>query len=538
MNSSKNAIILAAGKSSNFAPFIYEKPKGLFRVRGEILIERQIKQLKDAGIDDIYIVVGYMKEKFFYLEEKYGVKLVANNTFLTKNNIYSLFVVKEFLANTFICCADQYFFHNPFIDKNEENISYRACMHIENKFSEFAVTKNENNVINSFEVGGKNSLAMVGHAYFNEEFSKIFVKYLENEINDFGVGNMFWEEFWAKHIEELPLSVKEYNKYLGFEFDTIEDLIRFDEEFLLNIDSKIVENITKTLNCEPNEIKDIKTIQAGLTNVSFSFCVKNNRYVYRHPGWTAGNLVKRDTELFAQTLAKQIGIDNSFITMGDEGWKISHFVDNTVKCDFKNNIEQRKNALKCLRKIHEEDISGARLLLRDFNPVEEGLKLIKIASTVKGDIRTEFKELIDGVMKLSELIRNSDFAKKRKKVLCHSDVYEPNFLITSNNEYYLIDWEYAGLNDAAFDLASILGRDYFSEDLIDEYIQAYLGYKPDFDEERHYKAYIPLAAFYYFCWGLYKGSVGEDDGFFFLPTYRNCMDTIPKLILAYEGDDK
>ena len=63
----KNAIILAAGKSSRFAPFTYEKPKGLFRVKGEILVERQIEQLLQAGISDIYVVVGYMKEKFFYL---------------------------------------------------------------------------------------------------------------------------------------------------------------------------------------------------------------------------------------------------------------------------------------------------------------------------------------------------------------------------------------------------------------------------------------------------------------------------------------
>lgn len=77
----KNAIILAAGKSSNFAPFTYEKPKGIFCVKGEILIERQIKQLHEAGVEEIYIVVGYMKEKFFYLEEKYGVRLLVNNTF-------------------------------------------------------------------------------------------------------------------------------------------------------------------------------------------------------------------------------------------------------------------------------------------------------------------------------------------------------------------------------------------------------------------------------------------------------------------------
>lgn len=77
----KNAIILAAGKSSRFAPFTYEKPKGLFCVKGQILIERQIEQLIEAGIDEIYIVVGYMKEKFFYLEQKYGVKLIVNNEF-------------------------------------------------------------------------------------------------------------------------------------------------------------------------------------------------------------------------------------------------------------------------------------------------------------------------------------------------------------------------------------------------------------------------------------------------------------------------
>ena len=59
----KSAIILAAGKSSRFAPFTYERPKGLFRVKGEILIERQIEQLQAAGIEEIYVVVGYMKEK-------------------------------------------------------------------------------------------------------------------------------------------------------------------------------------------------------------------------------------------------------------------------------------------------------------------------------------------------------------------------------------------------------------------------------------------------------------------------------------------
>ena len=61
-----NAVIMAAGLSSRFAPISYEKPKGLLKVRGEVLIERQIRQLKEAGIDDITVVVGYKKEYFFF----------------------------------------------------------------------------------------------------------------------------------------------------------------------------------------------------------------------------------------------------------------------------------------------------------------------------------------------------------------------------------------------------------------------------------------------------------------------------------------
>ena len=73
-----NAIILAAGLSSRFASISYEKPKGLLHVRGEILIERQIRQLQESGIDDITVVAGYKKEYFFYLEEKHGVSIVVN----------------------------------------------------------------------------------------------------------------------------------------------------------------------------------------------------------------------------------------------------------------------------------------------------------------------------------------------------------------------------------------------------------------------------------------------------------------------------
>ena len=86
---------MAAGLSSRFAPISYEKAKGCPEVRGEVLIERQIHQLLEAGITDITVVVGYKKEYFFYLEEKYGVKIVVNPDYATRNNNSTLWYVKD-----------------------------------------------------------------------------------------------------------------------------------------------------------------------------------------------------------------------------------------------------------------------------------------------------------------------------------------------------------------------------------------------------------------------------------------------------------
>lgn len=527
----KNAIILAAGKSSRFAPFTYEKPKGLFCVKGEILIERQIEQLQSAGIEDIYIVVGYMKEKFFYLEQKYGVKLIVNNQFGKKGNLYTLYIAKDYLSNTFICCADHYFLSNPFLEENEANISYRACSYQTGKFREFAVKVSDAEVITNLTVGGKNSLAMVGHAYFNEKFSFIFRTLLEDEINDFGISAMFWEEFYAKHMTELTLYMKKYKEDEILEFDNIEDLRLFDSEFLLNVDSEIITNICDTLSCCPNEITDIAVINAGLTNVSFSFNVNGILYVYRHPGGTAGNLIDRQAELFAQMSAKEIGIDKSVIKMDISGWKISYYVEEAKNCDFEVSDNQLKVGMNYLHKLHAVQVNET---IKVFDNIKEGRRLMAIASATKGHLEKEFADIIEKVERLYGYVKKDAERLGYQLVLCHNDTYAPNYLYDKNNEIYLIDWEYAGLNYAANDIGCILCRYDWTDEQIERYLNFYFGREMDEDERRFYYAFIPISGFYWFCWGLYKGSVGDDDSFFFLPAYRNTVRFINQALANYE----
>lgn len=525
-----NALILAAGKSSRFAPFTYEKPKGLFRVKGEILIERQIEQLHEAGVYEIYVVVGYMKEKFFYLEQKYGVQIIINNEFGKKGNLYSMFVARIHLGNTFICCADHYFVKNPFLYTNLENRSYRVCAYQRGKFREFAVECSDADVITVMTVGGKDSLAMVGCAYMNEKFSTLFRTFMEAEINDFGVASMFWEEFYARHINHLTFYKREMSAEDVLEFDSIDDLRTFDSEFLVNVDSEIISNICATLKCCPNSITDISVINAGLTNVSFAFSVNGGRYVYRHPGGTAGALINRQAELFAQMVAKDIGIDKSVIYMDLSGWKISYYVKNARNCNFEKYPNQLKTGMEFLRRLHAVKADET---VKIFDNVAEGKKLISIASATKGNLNREFIELIEKVDKLYPLVKADAERLGYSLVLCHNDIYEPNFLYDDNGEMYLIDWEYAGRNYAANDIGCILCRYNWTDEEIEKYLKAFVGRELTFDEHRYYMAFLPISAFYWFCWGLYKGSVGDDDSFFFLPSYRNLIRFIDKAIESY-----
>ena len=552
----RNAIILAAGKSNRFAPFTYEKPKGLFRVKGEILIERQIEQLKEAGINDIYVVVGYMKEKFFYLEQKYGVKLIVNNEFGKKGNLYTLYVAREYLANTFLCCADHYFRFNPFIDNNEENRSYRACTYQNDKFREFAVSVSDADVITEMRVGGSDSLAMVGHAYMNEKFSARFRELMEAEIGDFGVASMFWEEFYSKHCRELTFYKKEFNKEDILEFDSIEDLRAFDSEFLLNVDSEIITNICNTLHCNPNDVDDISVINAGLTNVSFAFNCNGTKYVYRHPGGTAGNLIDRQAELYSQMMAREIGIDKSVIDMRLSGWKISYYVNEAKNCDYEENSDafpmsadkQLDISMEYLHRLHnvpidEESIkafakkynAGKDFCVKEFDDIEEGKKLMRIASNTKGNLLAEFATEIEKAERLYKYVKADADRLGFKKVLCHNDTYAPNYLIDNVGDIFLIDWEYAGINYGANDIACILCRYDWTDEQVERYLRVYVGHELDKDERRYYFAFIAICAFYWFGWGLYKGSVGDDDGFFFLPSYRNFVRYIDKALESYEG---
>ncbi|WP_407393804.1 phosphotransferase [Methanobrevibacter sp.] len=527
----KNAIILAAGKSDSLAPFTYEKPKGMFIVKGEILIERQIEQLIDAGVENIYVVIGYMKEKFFYLEFKYPqVTLLVNNTFGKFGNIYSLYVAREYLKNTYVCCGDHYFLENPFLDNNDLNLSYRYCDYLEGDFMEFSVDYSDADIITDCYLGGSDKMAMIGPAYFNESFSKRFTELMEAEIEKFGIVNLFWEDFYAIHIKDLTLFRKPGDKNKLLEFDTIEDLRKFDSDFLVNIDSDIIGNICKVLKCEPNDIEGLDIINAGFTNISFKFTIDGVDYVYRHPGGSDKYYSRRKNEEYAQNQAKKIGADDSLIYIDPTGWKIAYFIHNLVPFDIENDTHRRQ-LFEAIHKTHEIPLSED---IKEFDNVSESKKLLKLASQSKGNLFEEFKELFAKIDQVNEFVKAEREKYGIELVVNHHDIYYPNLLPTEDGKFFLIDWEYAGINDPANDIAGLITRYEYSDETIEWILKEYYGRELTPLEHRHVMGQSILTALYWISWPLFRGSMEEEDGFFLLTSYRYLINHIDDVIESYK----
>lgn len=521
-----NAIIMAAGMSSRFAPLSYEKPKGLLVVKGEVLIERQIRQLQEAGIMDITMVVGYMKEQFFYLEDKFGVKLVVNENYYRYNNTSTLIRVLDKIDETYICSSDNYFSENVF----KENIgeAYYASLYAEGETDEYCLTTDENDMITNVTIGGHDAWYMIGHVYFDHAFSEKFREILKDEYaRSAECRESLWENLYMKHLDVLKMKIKRYPAGVIHEFDSLDELRAFDPLYINNTDSSILRNICHVLHCEQSDVRDIHAIKQGLTNTSFYFyCASDGKqYVYRHPGIGTSDYIDRESEYFSMQYAKKLGLDDTFIQMDKaSGWKMSYYLDGCHSLDYHDDAEVDE-ALRMMRVLHDAHIKSEF----DFDLWRKTEEFIeKIRHHGRADF-ADFDELYNNVKHLYELTKTDGVAQR----LCHCDCYDPNFLIDKHGKMYLIDWEYSGNDDPGSDLGTFICCSDYTEAEADDIFERYLQHKPNQTELRHFYAYVSLAAYYWFVWAIYQNSVGNNVGEYLLLWYRMAKNYYKKAIVLY-----
>lgn len=501
----KNAVIMAAGMSTRFAPLSYEKPKALLKVKGELLIEREIRQLKEAGISEIIAVVGYMKEKLFYLADKYNVKIMVNEDYYRYNNTSTLMLAADALSNTYICSSDNYFTENPF----EQYVyrSYYSAVYAEGKTGEYCIAYDNNDKITQVAVGGRDSWYMIGHVYFDRSFSEKFVSILKKEYADPDVKQQLWEDVYISHIGGLDMYIRKYPYGYVMEFDTLEELRRFDKNYLKDSDSEILKNICSIFECEEDEIVDITVLKKGMTNRSFLFSCKGNRYIMRVPGEGTDKLISRRQEAQVYKIIENKGLcDNAIYLNPENGFKITKFIDGARVC----NPDDDADLNKCMNKLRE--FHNMKLAAEHEFDLFGQIDFYESLWNGKPSIYEDYQETKHNIFLLKDYIGSHAFPY----CLTHIDAVPDNFLIYTDDggeeKIQLTDWEYAGMQDPHIDIAMFCIYSMYGRNQADRLIDIYFENNCPEDVRTKIYCYIAACGLLWSNWCEYKRSMGVEFG--------------------------
>lgn len=344
----ENAIILAAGMSTRFVPLSFEKPKGLLKVKGQVLIERQILQLREKGIDEIIIVVGYMKEQFKYLIDKFGVILIETKEYEKKNNHSSIYAARKYLKNSIITSSDLYFKENIF--QKYAYDAYYTAVYKRGKTAERGIILDEDDRILNTMYGDRcyDIWVTLGYAFFNQRFSNNLIKILDAIYDLPETYNKFWADIQDENLKELYMYAKLCDENVIYEFDSLEELRKFDKKYLVNSESNIMRQVCYMLGAREDEIIDIESlrkIKKTLFRFKFRDCfyicdvAENDNYKISYEGYVY--YLCRDIKKKFVRLYK---IDKSIKVMGKNDYNIKKDLKQVYEYS-KEFIDYHKRAL-------------------------------------------------------------------------------------------------------------------------------------------------------------------------------------------------
>ena len=477
----RRAIILAAGFGMRMVPINLETPKAFLEVAGEPLIERQIRQLHEAGVHEIYVVVGFMKEKFEYLIDEFGVKLVVNRDYAFRNNLYSLALVAKHLSDAYIIPCDIWCAKNPF--SAHELYSWYMVSDREDPESDVRVNRKMELVAAERPAGGRAVIgnAMIGIAYLQEETARIVRERITELCRDRENDGAFWEKAlyekdktekdktrsgstrWDRMI--VPARVVPAEE--AVEINTYEQLRELDGGSN-QLKSEVLDVIAQVFHCGTEEITDIEVLKKGMTNRSFLFTCRGGKYIMRVPGEGTDKLIDRRQEAEAYKTISGKGLCDDPVYIDPEtGYKITKYLEGVRVCD----AESEEDLQRCMSKLrsfhemglkvdHEFDIFGQ---IEFYESLWEG----------QSSVYRDYRAVKEKVLSLRPYIE----AHAAEKVLTHIDAVPDNFLFYQDGSgaelLQLTDWEYAGMQDPHVDIAMFCIYSMYDKEQVDRLIGLY-----------------------------------------------------------------
>ena len=226
----KRAIIMAAGEGKRMRPLTLKIPKPLISVNGVRMIESVIRALQSNGINEIYVVVGYLKEQFAGLEKEFGVKLIENPLYDSCNNISSLYVAREHLSDCIILDGDQIIYNPEILDPHFTLSGYNAVW-CEGETDEWLMSVENGVVIGCSRTGGSHGWQLYSISRWSDSDGRKLRKHLEEEFES-GNTQIYWDDVaMFCHFEDFKLGIREMRKGDIIEIDSLDELINIDSNY-------------------------------------------------------------------------------------------------------------------------------------------------------------------------------------------------------------------------------------------------------------------------------------------------------------------
>lgn len=122
---------------------------------------------------------------------------------------------------------------------------------------------------------------MVGHVFFNQEFSEAFRRIMIEEYKKDTTKQGYWEDLYIRYIDQLPkMKINRYKKGEIQEFDSLDELRMFDSSYIENTRSSVIKSICKTLEIQESSVHGFKNIKHNGNYLHFQFKVGDITYEY------------------------------------------------------------------------------------------------------------------------------------------------------------------------------------------------------------------------------------------------------------------
>ena len=515
-NRPRRAVILAAGFGMRMVPINTETPKGLLQVHGERLIDRLIRQLHQALIRDIRVVVGFLKEQYEYLIDEFGVELVVNPDYARKNNLHSVDRVRSALSDCYVVPCDLYCTENPF--RTHEFYSWYMVSEAPAPDSTVRVNRKQALIPVS-----ENGNRMIGICYLTADDGRKISEKVHALCLDSRMDGAFWEEALYAEGKMLP-AARVVPEGQVVEINTYEQLRELDSDSD-QLQNDAIGTICRVFDASPRDITHITVLKKGMTNRSFLFTCRGKQYIMRIPGEGTDRLIDRRQEAAVYGAIRDLSLcDDVYYIDPANGYKITAFLENARVCDPEDPNDVRR-CMAFLRKFHERRLHVGHSF-DIFGQIEFYEQLWKGNPSVYADYRRTKEQILS--------LRPYMEAHAGEKVLTHIDAVPDNFLLTGD-DIRLIDWEYAGEQDPHVDIAMFAIYALYDRAQIDALIDAYFPEGCPGETRLKIYCYVAACGLLWSNWCEYKRQLGVEFGEYSLRQYRYAKDFY-RIFRAEEGE--